>query len=60
MLLRGDGRGHFTDVTDLVAPELRHVGMVTDAVWRDIDVCDNKTVVLSEEDASEVAPASMQ
>jgi hypothetical protein len=37
MLLRNDGRGHFTDVTDEVAPELRHVGMVTDAVWRDID-----------------------
>jgi hypothetical protein len=37
MLLRNDGRGHFTDVTDQVAPGLRHVGMVTDAVWRDID-----------------------
>jgi hypothetical protein len=37
MLLRNDGRGHFTDVTDKVAPELRRVGMVTDAVWRDID-----------------------
>ncbi len=37
MLLRNDGRGHFSDVTDKVAPELRHVGMVTDAVWRDVD-----------------------
>jgi hypothetical protein len=37
MLLRNDGRGHFVDATDKVAPELRHVGMVTDAVWRDID-----------------------
>jgi len=37
MLLRNDGKGHFTDVTDKVAPELRHVGMVTDAVWRDVD-----------------------
>jgi hypothetical protein len=37
MLLRNDGRGHFTDVTDSIAPDLRHVGMVTDAVWRDID-----------------------
>ena len=37
MLLHNDGRGHFTDVTDRVAPELRHVGMVTDAVWRDVD-----------------------
>lgn len=37
MLLHNDGHGHFTDVTDQVAPGLRHVGMVTDAVWRDID-----------------------
>ena len=37
MLLRNDGTGHFTDVTDKVAPELKHAGMVTDAVWRDID-----------------------
>lgn len=37
MLLRNDGKGHFADVTDQVAPGLRNVGMVTDAVWRDID-----------------------
>ena len=37
MLLRNDGKGHFTDVTAKLAPELEHVGMVTDAVWRDID-----------------------
>ena len=37
MLLRNDGRGHFTDVTAKLAPELAHVGMVTDAVWRDVD-----------------------
>src|SRR2546430_1851545 len=37
MLLRNDGTGHFKDVTDRVAPELRNVGMVTDALWKDID-----------------------
>jgi hypothetical protein len=37
MLLHNDGRGHFTDVTAKLAPELAHVGMVTDAVWRDVD-----------------------
>ena len=37
MLLQNDGHGHFTDVTDRLAPELAHVGMVTDAVWRDVD-----------------------
>lgn len=35
-LLENDGTGHFTDVTDRVAPGLRTVGMVTDAVWTDI------------------------
>jgi hypothetical protein len=37
MLLHNDGRGHFTDVTRRLAPDLEHVGMVTDAVWRDVD-----------------------
>jgi hypothetical protein len=37
MLLRNDGTGHFTDVTATLAPELARVGMVTDAVWRDVD-----------------------
>src|SRR5438046_9793931 len=35
--LQNDGRGHFTDVTKRLAPELERVGMVTDAVWRDVD-----------------------
>ena len=38
-LLRNDGHGggHFTDVTAQVAPELARVGMVTDALWADVD-----------------------
>ena len=36
-LLRNDGHGRFSDVTSSVAPELEHVGMVTDAVWQDVD-----------------------
>ncbi|HXG96179.1 MAG TPA: VCBS repeat-containing protein [Gemmatimonadales bacterium] len=36
-LLRNDGLGHFTDVTARVAPELARVGMVTDALWADVD-----------------------
>lgn len=35
-LLENDGRGHFEDVTDEVAPALRSVGMVTDATWTDV------------------------
>ncbi|MEO5817698.1 MAG: VCBS repeat-containing protein [Gemmatimonadaceae bacterium] len=37
MLLKNDGKGHFTNVTATLAPELEHIGMVTDAVWRDVD-----------------------
>jgi enediyne biosynthesis protein E4 len=36
-LLRNDGKGHFVDVTDQAAPGLSHVGMVTDALWKDVD-----------------------
>ncbi len=36
-LLKNDGHGHFTDVTARVAPELARVGMVTDALWADVD-----------------------
>ncbi len=39
ILLRNDGNGggHFTDVTAQVAPELATIGMVTDALWIDVD-----------------------
>jgi hypothetical protein len=37
MLLQNDGRGRFADVTARLAPELGHAGMITDAVWRDVD-----------------------
>ena len=37
MLLRNDGKGHFTDVTAQLSPDLAKVGMVTDAVWQDTD-----------------------
>jgi len=36
-LLKNEGNGHFTDVTKSVAPELLDLGMVTDAVWGDIN-----------------------
>src|SRR6266566_4893547 len=36
-LLKNDGHGHFTDVTAQVAPDLAHIGMVTDALWVDVD-----------------------
>ena len=36
-LLLNDGSGHFTDVTEEVAPRLSEVGMVTAATWVDYD-----------------------
>ncbi len=36
-ILRNDGKGHFTDVTEQVAPGLHNLGMVTDAKWFDYD-----------------------
>ncbi|HEX6629633.1 MAG TPA: VCBS repeat-containing protein [Gemmatimonadaceae bacterium] len=37
MLLANDGHGRFSDVTERAAPALARVGMVTDALWRDVD-----------------------
>ncbi len=36
-LLENDGKGHFSIVTEEYAPELKNVGMVTDAKWFDYD-----------------------
>ncbi|MFN8573193.1 MAG: VCBS repeat-containing protein [Gemmatimonadaceae bacterium] len=37
LLLQNNGHGQFTNVTAQLAPELAQVGMVTDAVWQDLD-----------------------
>ena len=36
-LLQNNGKGNFTDVTPKIAPDLRSIGMVTDATWEDFD-----------------------
>ncbi|HTL10751.1 MAG TPA: VCBS repeat-containing protein, partial [Chitinophagaceae bacterium] len=36
-LLINDGKGHFTDKTAALAPQLQQVGMVTDAAWTDLN-----------------------
>jgi len=36
-LLKNDGKGNFTDVTKEAAPGLGNIGLVTDAVWVDVD-----------------------
>lgn len=37
MLLLNDGKGHFTDATKSICPGLANIGMVTDAVWIDLN-----------------------
>ena len=36
-LLINDGSGHFQDKTNELSPDLRHIGMVTDADWVDVN-----------------------
>lgn len=36
-LLQNDGKGNFSVVTNKIIPSLQHIGMVTDAVWTDVD-----------------------
>jgi hypothetical protein len=36
-LLLNDGKGNFTNATGIIAPALKNIGMVTDALWMDIN-----------------------
>ena len=36
-IMLNDGKGNFTDATDAIAPALKNIGMVTDAVWTDVN-----------------------
>ena len=36
-LLENDGQGQFTNITQQKAADLQQIGMVTDAIWKDID-----------------------
>lgn len=45
-LLENDGQGNFTDVTAQVSPRLNDLGMVTDAVWADMDSDDDLDLVV--------------
>jgi len=46
-LLQNDGKGRFTDVTDKYAKGLSDIGMVTNAVWCDIDKDNDQDLVVS-------------
>lgn len=45
-LLINDGKGHFTDQAARLAPALQHAGMVTDAVWIDLNNDQKKDLVV--------------
>ena len=37
LLLENDGTGNFKDIINTKAPKLKNIGMITDAVWQDMD-----------------------
>ena len=47
ILLRNDGKGNFTNVTQTMAPELQNLGMVTAAEWADIDGDGKKELIVT-------------
>ena len=48
-LLQNDGKGHFTDVTNKYAKALSHIGMVTQALWFDLDKNGDKDLIVCTE-----------
>ena len=36
-ILNNDGKGNFREVSAQIAPELQNLGMITDALWTDVD-----------------------
>ncbi len=45
-LLINDGKGQFTDQIVSIAPDLQNHGMITDAVWADLDQDDVKELIV--------------
>ena len=45
-LYLNDGKGHFTDITASMNPAIAHAGMVTGAVWADVDGDNKKELVV--------------
>jgi enediyne biosynthesis protein E4 len=46
LFLENDGKGNFTNITDKKAFKLNEVGMITDAVWEDIDNDGKKDLII--------------
>lgn len=45
-ILENDGQGNFKNVTFEIAPELKDIGMITDAKWADIDGDDDTDLIV--------------
>jgi len=45
-LLENDGQGQFTNITEQKAVDLHQIGMVTDAIWADIDNDNDQDLVV--------------
>jgi hypothetical protein len=45
-IFQNDGKGHFTDVTKTIAPDIENIGMVTDAAWADIAGNSDKELII--------------
>lgn len=46
-LLQNDGKGHFVDVTSSLAPELTLAGLITSAIWHDVNTDGQQDLVLT-------------
>jgi enediyne biosynthesis protein E4 len=46
-ILENDGKGHFTNVTQKLAPELLKVGMIRDMQWADVNGDGKKDIILA-------------
>ncbi|WP_084060533.1 VCBS repeat-containing protein [Cellulophaga tyrosinoxydans] len=45
-VLQNDGKGNFTDITERAAKELKNIGMITDAVFEDLDKDGDKDLIV--------------
>ena len=45
-ILKNDGKGNFTDVTQNIANELQGIGMITDAIFHDLDADGDEDLLL--------------
>ncbi|MDE3124136.1 MAG: VCBS repeat-containing protein, partial [Bacteroidota bacterium] len=48
-LLLNDGHGHFTDVTEKYAPDLKNIGLVTQGLWYDLNKDGKKDLLVTTE-----------